>query len=393
MSRSFENTRVAVVVPVFPRLAAIRTALASLRDQTRPPDLVVLLDDRSNPEIKILLEEIPDLRVEVMKVDTPDLPTAINLAVEKWDEVDFFSFLQAGDLYAPTRIEKCLGAMNASGNLRPPAVVVTGLEIIGGRGTPLPPEDPRVRHFSRLWAAGRTGVSMADWLATGYFAGSVSNLFVRRSYLASYKLPENAAAFSYGLTILAGLQDLLTVVDEPLLRHCPVFPEREPSAKSKADVLQMLLSVMKQLEEKLAVSPETRRNFAAFSRVAWQNMSGLRADLFQQALLRLASTLEPEQARQAVTETLRSHAASIPPLRWHELTDGDDPLDRIAYAEALRQTRKALQSALGENRRLTAIAEAAQNSGWLRFGAWLGERSARRIMEMEAAEEKAKDET
>jgi hypothetical protein len=35
---------------------------------------------------------------------------------------------------------------------------------------------------------------------------------------------------------------------------------------------------------------------------------------------------------------------------------------------------------------LRIIAEAAQGSGWVRFGAWLGERSARRMMELEEEE-------
>lgn len=383
MSFSFiKNACVAVIMPVFPRLAAVRTSLASLRQQTRPPDLVILLDDRSNTEINILLEEIPDFRVEILKVDSPNLPAAINQAVDQWVDMDFFSFLQTGDFYAPTRIEKCLAAINSPKALRPPALAITALEIIGGRGTPLPPEDPRTQYFAKLWETGRTGVSMTDWLATGYFAGSLSNLFARRSHLVNFKLLENTTAFSYGMTILAGLQDLLTVIDEPLLQHYPIFPEQNPSEKSKADMLLMLLSIMKQLEDKLAVSPETRRNFATFIRVAWQNMSGLRADIFQQTLLRLASTLEPEQAQQALSETLRSHKSAAPPMYWDELTSDHLP-DKIAYIEALQQSRQALQGALAEIRRLTAISNAAQSSGWIRLGAWLGERDARRIMEME----------
>jgi hypothetical protein len=42
---------------------------------------------------------------------------------------------------------------------------------------------------------------------------------------------------------------------------------------------------------------------------------------------------------------------------------------------------------LDENERLGRIATAAQGSGWVRFGAWLGERSARRMMELEQEEQ------
>jgi hypothetical protein len=57
------------------------------------------------------------------------------------------------------------------------------------------------------------------------------------------------------------------------------------------------------------------------------------------------------------------------------------------YASALRRTRDKLDDARSENERLKKIADAAQGSGWIRFGAWLGERSARRMMELEQEEE------
>ncbi len=385
MSTPSESISVAVIMPVFPRLPTIRPSLASLRGQTRPPDLVVLLDDGSNPDIKTLPEEISGTRVEVIKLETAPHPAAINIAVEKLTATDFVGFLQAGDFYAPTRIEKCLAAMEAPDNPRAPAVVVTGVETVGNRGNPLPPEDPRALHFARLWAPGRSGVSMADWLGAGNFVGPASNIFARRSFLEANRLPENTASFAYGLAILTGLQGLLAVVDEPLLRHYPLLPERDPSAKTVAEMLQVQLAVLAQLKEKLAVSPETRRNFAAFSRVAWNNLSGLRADLFQQVVLRLASMSEAEEIQKASREVLRSHSASGVPAQWQALLGGADPLDISAYAEALRQAREELTEARAEKRRLEAIAEGAQNSGWVRFGAWLGERSARRIMEMEEA--------
>jgi hypothetical protein len=40
-----------------------------------------------------------------------------------------------------------------------------------------------------------------------------------------------------------------------------------------------------------------------------------------------------------------------------------------------------------EKERLGHIAAAAQDSGWVRFGAWIGDRGARRIMELEQEDE------
>ena len=118
MTASFSNSRVAVFVPTFPRFPDIRPYLASLCHQTRPPDVVVLLDDRTNSDIKAMSEELVGLSVEVFKVETSHLPAAINAAVEKLDDVDFVCFLQAGNFYKPTRLEKCLEMALAPNPLR-----------------------------------------------------------------------------------------------------------------------------------------------------------------------------------------------------------------------------------------------------------------------------------
>lgn len=391
MNTAPPNPRVAAIVPAFPRFPDFRPYLTSLRTQTRPPDLVVLLDDRTNPDVKKLPEGFSEFQVEVIKVETSNFPKAINAAIEQLEHVDYVSFLQAGDFYAPQRLEKCLGVLSTWEGLRPPAVIVTGLEIVGSRGQALPSEDTRARYFEKLWAAGRTGVSMANWLGTGNFVGPASNIFARRSFLAANPLPEAPAAFSYGLAILSGLQGLLAVVDEPLLFHYPVIPEGDPATKSLVEALRVQLSVMTQLEEKLATSHETRRNFAAFSRVTWNNLSGLRGDLFQQAVLRLASTMEPDQVQEVAGEVLRSQEVLRSPLSLRSFVEANDPLDTTAYADALWKTREKLKQMTAENKRLNAIAEAAQDSGWIRLGAWLGERSSRRIMEMDEADRKNTD--
>jgi hypothetical protein len=104
-------------------------------------------------------------------------------------------------------------------------------------------------------------------------------------------------------------------------------------------------------------------------------------------LLRLASLASPDDIRAVTAEVIRSREASVVPAHWAALFEGRDPLDLAGYAAALRRTRDKLDDARSENERLKKIADAAQGSGWIRFGAWLGERSARRMMELEQEEE------
>ncbi len=382
------NSSIAVIVPLFPRLPAIRQSLISLRDQTRQPDLVVLLDDGSNPDAESLHAVIPELNVEVVQVEPEIVTAAVNRVVEYLEKFDFLAFLQAGDYFAPTRLAKCLAAMDDTKSKRPPAIVVTGMDAVDGRGNPLSSEDARAQFVARLWAPGQSG-GIPEWLGAGNFVGPASNIFVRRSFLAANPLSETATVFSYSLSILAGVQGLLAVIDEPLLRHHPTPEEREPTTKNIAELLHLQLHILQQLREKLVFSSETRRNLATFHRAAWNNLSGLREDLFEQLILRLASALPPDDVAPVVAEIQRSLDAQATPAHLNELRAGADPLDLASYAANLRLTREQLGELREENDRLARIATAAQESGWVRFGAWIGERSSRLIMEMDEPDESA----
>ncbi len=383
---SAEST-VAVVVPLFPKLPGIREALASLGTQTRPPDLVVLLDDGSSPEAEKLHDVIPALHVEVVQVEPGPLAAALDALAEYLAHFAFVGLLQAGDAYAPGRIERCLETLLHPGEGRRPVMAVSALTPVDSRGRPLAADEPRAVHGERLWAPGRAGAELSDWLGAGYFPGPVSNIFVRREFLATAALAAPAPNFGMAAVLLAALQGQLAVIDEPLLSHYPPPVEAEPSPRVTADLLQTQMAVLSALRDKLPVSPETRRNLASYHRAAWNSLSGVREDLFQQAALRLASLASAEDAQAATAEVLRAREARTAPAHWAALLAGKDPLDVTGYASALRRTREKLRETLAENERLGRIAAAAQGSGWVRFGAWLGERSARRMMELEQEEE------
>jgi hypothetical protein len=380
---------IAVVVPLFPRLPSLQASLATLREQTRRPDLVILLDDGSNPDAETLGDQLPDLNVEVVEVEPGTLAAAVNSVVEYLAHFEYLAFLQAGDSYHPERLERCVAAMRDTGTKRPPVVAISRFEAVDARGQILPPEDPRAAQVARQWAPSAAGASLATWLGTGNFAGPVSNIFIRRSQLAGFPLPEDAGAFSYHAIVLAGVQGLLAVLPEPLLRHHMTSAEREPSLKACTELLRGQLRLLLDLKERLAVSPETRRNLATFHHAAWNNLSGLREDIFQQLILRLAAGAAPEEAAAALDEILRSRDAATHPPHWRTLHEGADPLDLAAYSAALQRTRDELFAAQSENERLGVIAAAAQDSGWVRFGAWLGNRSARLMMELEETDQSA----
>lgn len=390
---STDRGHVAVVVPLFPPLPGLRQSLASLATQTHPPDLVILLDDGKTPDAEKLRAEIPHLASEVLQTGMETVPSAINAAVGYLANFEFITFLQAGDQYTPERIEHCLTALLTPHETKLPTIVISGVEATDSRGNPLTPEDSRVQHLARLWAPASSGVTVAEWLGVGNIAATASNVFARREALAGEPLPEIAGYFPYLSTVSAAVQGTLAVIPHPLLRHNPVAQDHQSSLRTTPELLRAQLHLLAALRDKLATSAETRHNFAAFHRASWNNLSGLREDLFQQVVLRAASTARPEDIHDTVSGILRSHAAQALPAHQSAMMEGADPLDFAAYISALARTREQLDAAEAENRRLHAIATAAQGSGWVRFGAWLGERSARRMMEMEATDDTAPGDT
>jgi glycosyltransferase involved in cell wall biosynthesis len=369
-------------MPAFPRSPALKRSLASLREQSRPADHVLLLDNGSNKDAAALREEF-GAGAEVLSVPPGSLPAALNKAVEHLASCQFVSFLQGGDLYAPTRLERCLQALGAGDERRPFVLAITGMEITDSRGKNLPPDDAKVVRFARLWEPGKTGISTSEWLGLGNFAGPLSNVFARRDHLAANPFVEIAASFHHLATIAAAVQELLVVIDEPLLLHHALDLHQGTSLRGGQEILMDQLHLLNELGRKLDDSPLIRRNFAAFHRAAWHNVSGLREDLFQQTIMRLAAAVPLTEAKRMAGEIIRARDAQHLPAHLEDAAQTGAAPDLPAYAAALQKARAELAEVQRENRRLAKIAATIQGSGWVRFGAWVGDRSARRMMEMD----------
>ena len=379
MATASPPSNVTVSVPLFPRHPGRRHAWATLRAQTTRPDLVVLLDDGWTADTAVSEKELPGVPVQVAQVDTTDVADAINRAADFLDHSKYIAIIGAGGSYAPQRLERCLAAIEDPSRFRQPGIVVTGAILVDSRGIPLAEGDERHAQLARLWAPGRQGVGVPEWLGAGDFVLSPANIFARRSYLLANPLLTEVSSFAYHAAIQAGAQGQLEVLDEPLLELNWSGPESGQSALTAAALLRAQIRLLSALREKLNPSVETRRNFAAFHRAAWQNITGLREDLFTQAALQLASMSSPENLVKVADHFSASGDLLEAPTHLSALRRGE------AFADPAK-ARADLAELRAEHERSLRVANAAQDSGWVRFGAWLGDRSARRIMEMDAEE-------
>ncbi|MFM8459645.1 MAG: glycosyltransferase, partial [Chthoniobacterales bacterium] len=301
MSTTKTISEVTVIVPLFPRNPGLRRALASLRAQTQRPAFLVFLDDGKAPDSRIPDDEVPGVPVQVLEAGTSDPAAAINQAVESAARSEYIAILDAGAAYAPDRFAHCTAAMEDPSRERQRGLLVTGVKLTDGQGLPIAEDDKRQKQLARLWAPGREGIGLPEWLAAGDFVLSASNIFARTSYLKANPLATGAASFAYHAAIQAGMQGQLEVLDQPLLELYWSGLETSYSAVVAAASLRAQLQVLGALRDKLGTSPETRRNYAVFHRTAWQNASGLREDLFLQTALELAS-LSPIEDRNKIAD-------------------------------------------------------------------------------------------
>jgi hypothetical protein len=386
MATSSSPSNLTVIVPLFPRHPGLRHALSTLRAQTVRPDLVVFLDDGKTTNAVVPEKELPGVPVQVAQVDTTDVADAINRAIDFLDHSEYIAIIGAGGAYAPQRLERCLAAIEDPSRFRKPGIVVTGAILVDSRGIPLVAGDERHAQLARLWAPGKEGVGIPDWLGSGDFVLSAANIFARRSYLLANPLLTEVPSFAYHAAIQAGVQGQLGVLNEPLFELNWSGQESGQSGLTAAALLRAQIRLLAALREKLSTSVETRRNFAAFHRAAWQNISGLREDLFTQAALQLASMSSPENITKVADHFSASGELLGEPTHLSALRKGEAFADPASYAAALVKARAELTELRAEHERSLRVADAAQDSGWVRFGAWLGDRSARRIMEMDAEE-------
>ena len=108
MAPTGSDPTVSVVVTHRNRPEQLRAAVLSVRQQTRPPDEVLIVDDVSDPEVKRAIEDLSgDARIH--HNDRNLGPSGSRNAGLAEADGEWVAFLDDDDLYLPERLEKQLG--------------------------------------------------------------------------------------------------------------------------------------------------------------------------------------------------------------------------------------------------------------------------------------------
>jgi glycosyltransferase involved in cell wall biosynthesis len=169
--RQPDTTLVCVVVPAYNAAATLDETLCSVRAQTHRALEIIVVDDGSSDETPAIVERhaVEDPRLRLLRQANAGVAAARN-AGWRAAKADLISFIDADDLWAPTKIERQLQALEQAG----PS---TGLAYCW---TARLAEDGTVSSYHD--GVSHVGDALSALLRSNYI-GSGSNVLVRRQAL------------------------------------------------------------------------------------------------------------------------------------------------------------------------------------------------------------------
>jgi glycosyltransferase involved in cell wall biosynthesis len=135
---------VTAVVTCFNQGATIAATLASIKNQTHPPELTIVVDDGStDPETVTTLNGISDEKTRVIRIPNGKVSRARNVGIEA-AKSEYVLILDSDDLFEPTFLEKATARLAASAEV---GLVSCWIETMGLANWQVKPEGGDVLGF------------------------------------------------------------------------------------------------------------------------------------------------------------------------------------------------------------------------------------------------------
>jgi glycosyltransferase involved in cell wall biosynthesis len=199
---------VSIVMPTFNRLEFLPATVDSVLGQSMPDWELIVADDGSSRETLAWLEQLTrEARIRLLRLPRLGNAGAARNAAIATARADWLAFLDSDDLWAPNKLERQLGSLNAHPECR---WSYTAFIMVDANGAPLPSER------SRPWTP-HTGPIFAQTVRT---TASIRP----SSVLAATALVREVGGFDeaidcsedYDLWLRLALRSPVRVVDEPL---------------------------------------------------------------------------------------------------------------------------------------------------------------------------------
>ncbi len=122
--------KVSVIIPAYNAMAYLPETLESLLKQTYQDYEVVLVNDGSQDNLLTWSQTLTDSRIKVISQDNQGLAGARNTGI-RCATGDYLAFLDADDLWAPTKLEKQVSLLDQNPEV---GLVYTWVESINAQG-------------------------------------------------------------------------------------------------------------------------------------------------------------------------------------------------------------------------------------------------------------------
>ncbi len=166
-----DSQLVSVVIPAYNASATLDETLRSVRSQTHPALEIIVVNDGSTDDTGAIVKRHAaiDDRVQVVTQDNAGLATARNAG---WCHArsDLIAFLDADDLWAPTKIERQIRALQAGGERV--GLVYCWSSRINSQSA-----------ITGVWEGARVEGRVLEQILEGNFVGNGSSALVRRQAL------------------------------------------------------------------------------------------------------------------------------------------------------------------------------------------------------------------
>lgn len=286
------KARLAVIIPCYNHAHYVGKAIESVLDQTRPPDLFLVIDDGSKDHSVEVIRAYEDRGVKLIVQENAGAHNTLNRAAKiAAEQCDLISILNSDDYYEPQRFEKCLPLFEGEGS-DATQVVVTGLTMIDPDNVPLAAEESRAKWLRAVWSmAEDCDLSIWEWMGMANFPVTSSNIISRADYLCAN--PFRPYRFNHDYFFLSGaaIRGGIRLLEESLLNY-RVHPENNINsapAPLLKEMLRMHLDLYHDYASEVESDSTMRQRFYEYMAATQSSISSFHAGLFQLLLAKLAA--------------------------------------------------------------------------------------------------------
>jgi glycosyltransferase involved in cell wall biosynthesis len=133
---------VSVILPTYDRMEFLPAAVESVLRQTHTDWEMIIADDGSGPETSAYLRGLADERVRLLWLPHSGCASVVRNAALRVAQGAYLAFMDSDDIWAPTKLEVQLRAMQTAPNRR---WSYTALTVIDTAGRPIPDSEFKAR--------------------------------------------------------------------------------------------------------------------------------------------------------------------------------------------------------------------------------------------------------